>query len=365
MDKGDGASTTYEFTDDIANFHMDKIEENPEWIGVKLGHVHSHHAMGVFFSGTDTEELMDNVNHHNFYLSLIVNNFGEMIAKLVYKITPCAYEAFDENGGEYEIGALGHEKPLMVSLDCIIITPEHEKPIFEPVFENRVNEIIKKADNRPKPVPYVAPKGAIAQAWDKGMYGQSKKDSVVTQMKPKSKVGGNQQGAKVKKQQDGGNPTQNAFDRLTNPNLDLETYSPDTHVLLELTKFDLDEKFACFCVRFGEYFKGDDLEQALAIAKDEGVDGVKLTSTVIDNLTTYYDKFMNKMLVEEEVKDLEMNDFLSTIENVVDNLGDYEGKYPFVGPLMADLQALVAITKKNWREAVPNMKPKVKEVQVL
>ncbi len=38
----------------------------------------------VFFSGEDMSELNDRVDDHNFYLSLIVNIFGEKCAKVVY-----------------------------------------------------------------------------------------------------------------------------------------------------------------------------------------------------------------------------------------------------------------------------------------
>lgn len=340
MDKGDGASTSYEFDEDVANFIMDKCEADPRWLSVKIGHIHSHHSMSVFFSGTDMDELKDNCANHNFYLSLIVNNYGEMIAKLVYKVTPCAYTASDENGEEYEIGALGNEKSLMFSYDCQIETPFQQEDLFDDFFNKRLVQIIKKADEKPKKV-YQAPansyqgnsKGSIAQSWDKNGYG------------------GSQQGAAIKKLEEKPNPAQMAFDKLTQPNEKQEEY-----INLELTKFDLDEQFACFCVRFGEFFDHDDLEQALAVIKDEGVDGLKLSSTIMDNIVNYYDKFTLKMLSVDEIKELTMDDFLSTLENVVDNLGDYEGKYPIVTPLIGDLQHLIHLTENNWREAVPKFK---------
>lgn len=50
--------------------------------GLQLGHIHSHHNMGVWFSGTDMMELEENSSKHNYYLSLIVNNKSEMVAKI-------------------------------------------------------------------------------------------------------------------------------------------------------------------------------------------------------------------------------------------------------------------------------------------
>ena len=50
--------------------------------GLQLGHVHSHHEMATFFSGTDMDELEEGSGKHNYYLSLIVNNRNELIAKI-------------------------------------------------------------------------------------------------------------------------------------------------------------------------------------------------------------------------------------------------------------------------------------------
>lgn len=71
MDIGNSTFTEYEFTpsDSYSFKRYTEALEN----GYKLGHIHSHHGMNCFFSGTDTAELHDNAPNHNFYLSLIVN----------------------------------------------------------------------------------------------------------------------------------------------------------------------------------------------------------------------------------------------------------------------------------------------------
>jgi len=71
MDVGNATYTEYDFsTEDEYAFDKftDALQE-----GHKLGHLHSHHNMQCFFSGTDTAELHDNAPNHNFYVSLIVN----------------------------------------------------------------------------------------------------------------------------------------------------------------------------------------------------------------------------------------------------------------------------------------------------
>lgn len=44
----------------------------------------SHNNMKSYFSGTDMGELHNNAPNHTYYLSLIVNNAGEYVAKLAY-----------------------------------------------------------------------------------------------------------------------------------------------------------------------------------------------------------------------------------------------------------------------------------------
>jgi len=91
--------------------------------------------MAVFFSGTDINELKDNSASHNFYLSLIVNNFMDFEAKVAFrgksKMThQIIYEDFtalDENGEEYNLieGSSDHkteEIEKMFVYDCDVLS---------------------------------------------------------------------------------------------------------------------------------------------------------------------------------------------------------------------------------------------------
>lgn len=78
MDKGSAAYTEYEYDEDIVEFRMN----NPHTLEYEIGHIHSHVNMGVFFSGTDTDELVSNVFNHLYYLSVIVNNKGQITGKI-------------------------------------------------------------------------------------------------------------------------------------------------------------------------------------------------------------------------------------------------------------------------------------------
>jgi hypothetical protein len=57
--------------------------------GYKLGHIHTHHSMSCFFSGTDMAELHSNAPNYadSYYLSLIVNKSNSYCAKIAKIVT--------------------------------------------------------------------------------------------------------------------------------------------------------------------------------------------------------------------------------------------------------------------------------------
>ena len=151
MDKGSKAYTEYNLDDRF----MDYIMEDEIRMTYKVGHIHSHNSMGVFFSGTDMEELDENSESHNFYLSLIVNNFMAFKAKIgfrgkaeTYVVTP--FIALDENGKSYEIDKkkLKVTKEKLYVLDCEVIT-EGETLSVDESFASHVTHIIDEAKKTP------------------------------------------------------------------------------------------------------------------------------------------------------------------------------------------------------------------------
>lgn len=60
------------------------LEKNPVYRDCRMGHIHSHHNMNVWFSSVDEMELRRNTKYHCYYLSVIVNNIGEAIGKFCY-----------------------------------------------------------------------------------------------------------------------------------------------------------------------------------------------------------------------------------------------------------------------------------------
>jgi hypothetical protein len=107
MDVGTSAFTGYDYDADFVAFMMN----NPRLLKLKKGHIHSHHTMSVFFSDTDTDEIRDNSEFHNYYFSLIVNNRNDMTAKVAFRgrqntksVTNYSYKGDNgiEKSGAYE-----------------------------------------------------------------------------------------------------------------------------------------------------------------------------------------------------------------------------------------------------------------------
>lgn len=157
MDIGTAAYTEYDTDATI----FDVWDKKPELMGSKIGHIHSHNKMGVFFSGTDMDELKDNSENHHSYFSMIVNNRSEVVAKIAiqleietetnpivrYQITDYSDEVIDkviEDGKKFE------KELILFVIDCKIQFP----PSFQikeglSDFQARFEEVKKsKAKSR-------------------------------------------------------------------------------------------------------------------------------------------------------------------------------------------------------------------------
>lgn len=122
--------------------------------------IHSHNVMNVFFSGTDMLELNDSAPAYNYYLSLIVNNYMEMTAKVAFTATASTtiknvdYLSVDEAGKPYvmEQKDFTFEKEKLFVYDCGITVPSIDIVVDEE-FAAGVAKILI-----PKPVKvYTAP----------------------------------------------------------------------------------------------------------------------------------------------------------------------------------------------------------------
>ena len=142
MDKGTSTFTGYDMGDEIIEYKMN----NPKSLSWKMGMIHSHHNMKSYFSGTDMEELEDNTEFHNYYLSLIVNNKREMVAKVAFKGAIKSYECTDEQGNPWNL-KLKVERKTMFTFDCKIIKPSNVFNVPKE-FADRTHQVIKECDEK-------------------------------------------------------------------------------------------------------------------------------------------------------------------------------------------------------------------------
>lgn len=82
MDIGNSASTAFAYNSDIAAYMCEN-----DLMGCYLGLIHSHVNFGVFFSGVDKNTLISEGLDTNHFLSLIVNNAGDAIARFTIHST--------------------------------------------------------------------------------------------------------------------------------------------------------------------------------------------------------------------------------------------------------------------------------------
>jgi len=142
MDIGTPGYTEYEFGPDV----VAHIMKNPELKKMKMGHIHSHNNMTVFFSGTDTDEIYTNSEHHNYYLSLIVNNNNDMTAKIAFRAVQKSLTLkFAGNGEEFKTIEHPKEEPTIFTYDCKIIMPGK---IDLGDFDARIEELRDKASKK-------------------------------------------------------------------------------------------------------------------------------------------------------------------------------------------------------------------------
>lgn len=84
MDIGSGAYTEYKENASILDY---RIQNNLLTEEIQEGLIHSHNNMSTFFSGTDSDTLIEEGTHSNHFVSLIVNNAGNYTARVTRKIT--------------------------------------------------------------------------------------------------------------------------------------------------------------------------------------------------------------------------------------------------------------------------------------
>ena len=298
----------------------------------------------VFFSGVDIKELEDNAKSHNFYLSLVVNNKMETVAKVISyaeakHIFEGSFKAKDENGDDYEIekGTFNFHKTLTKTFDCEII--KDEKVIrVDARFQTYVDEIIKEADSRPKYRSYQVNPGSFqGQGYD-NTYGKDYRGYPSYQQQPFT---GQQPVHKdiipiVPK-------TENNFNKLSGidkgPSPEKNKFHNKSDKAIEEIDFEginagisVIDRFLVYLLNNGEFEEGVTVEEFLDLIEDDVIKGDWILDVrdFVSKYPIYYAQCFPEF-VEDEDYTIEMT------EAVIEALGELSMEYDFLEPLVEGL----------------------------
>jgi hypothetical protein len=167
VDVGSSGYTSYEV--DKGSFKApDIVELYNQFPGLLTGelknqHIHTHHNMDSFFSGTDWENLEDRASVSNYFIMLIVNMRGKYIAKVAFKAiveTPAIDVtkdiSFFNDADEYPGYRLPSNQPAQKVETLVVmdldVTYEQVEEEPEDWFDERFSMVKKNAEEEARKV---------------------------------------------------------------------------------------------------------------------------------------------------------------------------------------------------------------------
>lgn len=311
MDRGSPGATGFNWDGDIVEYRIN----NPETIDYVVGHIHSHNTMNVFFSSTDWEELNDNCPNHNIYLSVIVNNYMEMEAKIAFTAEPNVFTCKDEEGKDYTMRinlAEGESiTPYMFIYDCKLFFKKQDIPI-DNEFRIRLAKVNNNADIR-----------------DREEAARRASSTSITHYQ-----GGNHHN--VSKDHQNSNSYAASKNRMPDwPGSKSGLSSIADKLLFENEdKLDPEEEFAIFILRLGNpSIEGDTMMDAI---EDISVSELPLQfylDTIKSNYEVYYNNFFDTTTDKE-------GDFAKILDEVISLCSEYKRDYKFMEGVIEVLNIL-------------------------
>lgn len=331
MDKGSAAATEYNFNEkkrDNSGYldrHIDYTNDHEEAIFWKIGQIHSHHSMRVFFSDVDVSELNDNSASHNYYLSLIVNNYMDMIAKVAFRasvdtVVEANYTAIDDEGEPYTIqnSKFTVKKEKMYEYDCDIIS-NAEIITVPKEFEDNVNDVIKIADTPKTVVPAIKPGVNNIPGASQVPISQTSSVGVVNPNISKDQAN-REIGFKATSSDIAKSIISEGFD-------DVEM------------EVDLIEEFTMACFSAGSRNdEHDDLDHTLTEIEifigDDGINGNTVSDAFMEVYVPTFQKYFEKEADEERF-------FEQISQQVIELLEEYETLYPFLSKTIMSMKYML------------------------
>lgn len=324
MDRGSAAYTSFDWDEDVVTFQMD----NPHVMDWKIGHIHSHNTMNVFFSGTDWSELNDNCTAHNFYLSVIVNNYLDVAAKIAFTAESQKFVCKDENGKDYTLTlSNANINPKMFVYDCDVSMPPNNLQVSDD-FVSRykaVEEKVAAAEAERAKLKKQAEEKAKKMGGGKVVYeGGYPKKSPFPDYNPRHK--------------------KKTMDELMYEELEremAEDLSPD-----DFTMQTIEQEFATYVLRLGnDELEEDELVDALEDIEASNLNAQSLTASILQSYGAYYERFFEKIRKYHGDEA-----FVDVLEEVIDIFEAYSKDYAFLDPLITGLKEM-GIKFENFRKA--------------
>lgn len=320
MDKGTAGSTEFDWDEDVVGYRID----NPKAMDWLIGHIHSHNTMDVFFSEKDWTELNNNSPLHNYYLSVIVNNYMDLKGKIAFVgeyIIPAnsirEYTCKDETGKDFKF-PIELEEPeqhvvKMILYDCNFIKPK-EEIIVSDSFIDRLKHIEKSAYQRQK---------EEEEERNKKKEEDKRKGNMAY-------MEGNRGGGYMG---DWGN---HKWDyNNSNKALPNSTTFPQTEV-----KLTIEEKFLCYILRLSVAREGDTINNVMKDIKYTSSEAIWYVDAIIRNYITSYDSFF-----EKEVGFGLPAHFEDVTEAIIEMVKGQAKTYPQLEPLSTKLAQLALDTQ--------------------
>lgn len=141
-DLGSSTYTEYDNMDRIntnSYSHQEYMDEK-NILEASIGHIHSHNAMGVFFSGTDANEIATHAKMHDYYLSLIVNNNMDCVAQICETVEIVTIKRITGRNG---VVVTDEKRSDGVIKYDAIIEFEAAKPLEDILFEKALTALDK------------------------------------------------------------------------------------------------------------------------------------------------------------------------------------------------------------------------------
>lgn len=325
MDIGSKTHTAYSFDEEVLNYEMDEAMSNPEFGTYIRGHIHSHNDMKVFFSGEDDSELTDNAPNHNIYLSIIVNNFGDVTARLVFKATPTVFSCLDEHGDPYNLPITG-VRDVVFYRECNIHSNLNQVTV-EDSFLTRFSTVQKNVAERER-IAMEERKAAAAALAAKNQGNQAGFNRG-THYPPSSGGYAGGYGGAYQGSYQGGfseNPTMTGW----NSGID----DKDLAGLEEETDSDY-EDFIMYVLGFGSHAdEGIELKHVLGTFQSLANHRDDVVNTVLSDYPRYYQTFF------DEQAHIEEDEFMEILEEVIEVLEGYEKEYTVLTDLTLGLRML-------------------------